>query len=65
MKILADPSDVCLNTLPFPDFSRSLGTTKERLESSLSMFVYVFVAAVHDHASHFAFSDMLLVFAVS
>lgn len=65
MTVLADPDDVCLNTLPFPDFSQSLGTTKESLESSLSMLAYISVAAVHDHASHFAFSDMLLVFAVS
>lgn len=65
MTVLADPNDVCLNTFPFSDFSQSLGTMEERLESSLSMLVYVFVAAVHDHASHFAFSDMLLVLAVS
>jgi len=64
MKILADPDDACLNTLPFPEFSRSLGTVKERLKSSLSTLVSAFVAAVHYPASHFAFSDMLPVVAV-
>lgn len=45
MTVLANPNDVCVNTFPFSDFSQSLGTTEERLESSLSMLVYVFVAA--------------------
>lgn len=35
-----------VETLPFPDFPQSLGTLKERLESCLSMLVYVFAAAV-------------------
>lgn len=61
MTILADPDDVRFKTLPFPDFSYSLGTTKERLELSLYVLVCVFVAAVCDHA----FSDVLLIFAVS
>lgn len=46
MNILADPDDVCLNTPPFPDFSQSLGTAKERLKSSRSVLAYVFAAAV-------------------
>lgn len=51
----------CMFEHSFPDFSQSFGTANERLESPLSVLVYVFVAAVHDHASHFAFS----VFAIS
>lgn len=65
MTVLADPDAVCLKTLPFTDFSQSLGTAKQRLETSLSMLVCGFVAAVCRHPSHSAFGDMLFVFALS
>lgn len=60
MTILTDPDAVCLETVPFTDFPQSLGTTKQRLETSLSTLVSGFVAAVCHHACHSAFGDMLL-----
>lgn len=61
MTILADPDAVCVKTLAFTDFPQSLGTAKQRLESSLAMLVCGFVAAV----CHHAFGHMLFVFALS
>lgn len=51
----------CMFEHSFPDFSQSFRTANERLEPPLTVLVYVFVAAVRDRASHFAFS----VFAIS
>lgn len=65
MTILAHPDAVCLKTIPLTDFAQSLGTAKQRLETSLSMLVCGFVAAVSHHASHSAFGDMFFGFALS
>lgn len=60
MTVLTDADAVRLETLPFTDFPQSLGTTKQRLETSLSTLISGFVAAVCHHACQSAFGDMLL-----